>query len=308
MTDNYDQLALSWVRKEINNTLDQARQGLETFAEDNQDQTQIRFCINCLHQVQGTLQMLGFDGAARLASEMETLAEKLADNASHIKESSFEVLMRSMMQMPGYLERVESGQKDIPVVLLPLINELRSASGLGPVKENEFFTADTSSVAPPKPNESVSQKDKTVSFQDNARKLRAHFQKGLTGIIRGVNVKECLGRIHKVLLRLEALTEGHSVARLWWVADGFIFSIAEKGLYKEKEVHLLLSKVDKQIKRLADEGDKALNDEIPAQLLSKLLYFVARSKSKNGRIGVGKAWLNGGASGLRQSQKCKNKV
>ena len=284
MTDNYDQLALSWVRKEINNTLDQARQGLETFVEDNQDQTQIRFCINCLHQVQGTLQMLGFDGAARLASEMEVLAEKLADNSSHIKESTFEVLMRSMLQMPGYLERVESGQKDVPVVLLPLINELRSASGLGPVKENEFFTADTSSVAPPKPNESVSQKDKTVSFQDNARKLRVHFQKGLTGIIRGARVKECLARIHKVLLRLEALTEGYSVARLWWVADGFIFSIAEKGLYKEKEIHLLLSQVDKQIKRLADEGDKARNDEIPAQLLSKLLYFVARSKSKNSRV------------------------
>jgi len=284
MTDNYDQLALSWVRKEINNTLDQARQGLETFVEDSQDQTQIQFCINCLHQVQGTLKMLGFDGAARLALEMETLAEKLAKKSSDINESSIEVLMRSMHQMPGYLERVESGQKDIPVVLLPLINELRSSSNLGPVSENELFTADTSKVAPPKPNEQVTEKDKTVSFQENARKLRAHFQKGLTGIIRSANVKDCLARIHKVLLRLEALTEGSSVARLWWVADGFIFSIAENGHYKEKNVHLLLSQIDKQIKRLADTGDSALNDEVPPQLLSKLLYFVARSKSKNSRV------------------------
>ena len=284
MTDNYDQLALSWVRKEINNTLDQARQGLETFVEDNQDQTQIQFCINCLHQVQGTLKMLGFDGAARLALEMETLAEKLAQKSSEINEASIEILMRSMLQMPGYLERVESGQKDIPVVLLPLINELRSSSNLGPVNENELFTADTSKVAPPKPDESVTEKDKTVAFQDNARKLRAHFQKGLTGIIRSANVKDCLARIHKVLLRLEALTEGSNVARLWWVADGFIFSIAENGFYKEKNVHLLLSQVDKQIKRLADTGDAALNDEVPPQLLSKLLYFVARSNSKNSRV------------------------
>ena len=284
MTDNYDQLALSWVRKEINNTLDQARQGLETFVEDNNDQTQIQFCINCLHQVQGTLKMLGFDGAARLALEMETLAEKLASKSSDINESSIEILMRSMHQMPGYLERVESGQKDIPVVLLPLINELRLSSNLGPVSENELFTADTSKVAPPKPNEQVTEKDKTVSFQENARKLRAHFQKGLTGIIRSANVKDCLARIHKVLLRLEALTEGSSVARLWWVADGFIFSIAENGHYKEKNVHLLLSQIDKQIKRLADTGDTALNDEVPPQLLSKLLYFVARSKSKNSRV------------------------
>jgi len=284
MTDNYDQLALSWVRKEINNTLEQARQGLETYVEDNQDKTQIQFCINCLHQVQGTLQMLGFDGAARLASEMEVLAEQMAKQQDQIQESSFEILMRSMMQMPGYLERVESGQKDIPVILLPLINELRSASNLPPVNENEFFSADTTSVEPPKPHEQVTEQEKKTSFQENCKKLRAHFQKGLTGIIRGASVKESLGRIHKVLLRLEALTEGSSVARLWWVADGFIFSIAERGLFKQKEVHTLLAHVDRQIKRLADNGESALDDEIPPQLLSKLLYFVARSKSKNSRV------------------------
>ena len=284
MTDNYDQLALSWVRKEINNTLDQARQGLENFAEDIQDQTQIQFCINCLHQVQGTLQMLEFSGAARLAQEMEHLAEAIASNESLAVESSFEVLMRALLQMPGYLERVEDGQKDIPIILLPLINELRGASGLAAVTERELFTAGRYDVAPPKALEKVSEQDRTTAFQDNAKKLRAHFQKGLTGLIRGQSVKECLSRIHKVLLRLEALTEGEPVARLWWVADGFIFSIAEGGLYKKKEVHQLLAQIDKQIRRLSDAGADALGDEIPEKMISQLLYFVARSKSKNERI------------------------
>lgn len=284
MTDNYDQLALSWVRKEINNTLDQARQGLENFAEDTQDQTQIQFCINCLHQVQGTLQMLEFSGAARLAQEMEILAEKMASDPKFATESSFEVLMRALLQMPGYLERVEEGQKDVPIILLPLLNELRGASGLAAIAEQELFTADAYQVLPPKAQETVTEKDKTTAFQDNAKKLRAHFQKGLTGIIRGQAVKESLSRIHKVLLRLEALTEGHSVARLWWVADGFIFSIAEGGLYKKKEAHQLLAQVDKQIRRLSEEGAEALDDVIPEKLLSQLLYFVARSSSKNSRV------------------------
>ncbi|TQV74006.1 response regulator [Aliikangiella marina] len=284
MTDNYDQLALSWVRKEINNTLDQARQGLENFAEDTQDQTQIQFCINCLHQVQGTLQMLEFSGAARLAQEMEYLADKMSNDTGVAVESSFEVLMRALLQMPGYLQRVEEGQKDIPVVLLPLINELRSASGLTALEERELFSAGSMDVLPPKAVEKVSEQDKTSAFQENAKKLRAHYQKGLTGLIRGQSVKECLSRIHKVLLRLEALTEGHSVARLWWVADGFIFSIAEGGQYKKKEVHQLLAQVDKQIKRLSDQGSSALEDKIPESLLSQLLYYVARSKSRNERV------------------------
>lgn len=284
MTDNYDQLALSWVRKEINNTLDQARQGLENFAEDHQDQTQIQFCINCLHQVQGTLQMLEFSGAAKLAEEMENLAEKMSSDSSYSNEASFEVLMRALLQMPGYLERVEDGHKDVPVILLPLINEVRAAGNLPPMPESELFTADTHSVTPPKAQEKASETDRTSAFQDNTKKLRAHFQKGLTGVIRGENIKESLARIHKVLLRLEALTEGYSVARLWWVADGFIFSIMEKGLYKKKEIHQLLAKVDKQIKRLSENGASALSDVIPEELLSQLLYYVARSNSKNQRV------------------------
>jgi len=284
MTDNYDQLALSWVRKEINNTLEQARQGLENYVENNEDQTQIQFCVNCLHQVHGTLQMLEFAGSARLAKEMEALAEKIANAEVANAEAAYEVLMRGILQMPGYLERVEEGQKDVPVVLLPLINEMRKAAGEPPVAEEEVFHADVSSVQPPKPQEVVSESDRTSAFHNNAKKLRAHFQKGLTGLIRGKNIKESLARIHKVLLRLEALTEGRSVSRLWWVADGFIFAIAEGGHYKKKEVHQLLSRVDKQIKRLADLGLAAQDDVIEAEFLSKLLYYVARSNSKNERV------------------------
>ncbi|MGX5172835.1 Hpt domain-containing protein [Aliikangiella sp. IMCC44653] len=304
MSDNYDQLALSWVRKEINNTLEQARQGLESFADDIQDQTQIQFCINCLHQVQGTLQMLEFSGAAKLAQEMELLAEKMATDSKFAVESSFEVLMRALLQMPGYLERVEDGQKDIPIVLLPLINELRAAAEESPLDERELFSADTYSVVPPKASEAVSDEDKTSAFQDNAKKLRAHFQKGLTGLIRGDKPKESLSRIHKVLLRLEALTEGHSVSRLWWVADGFIFSITEGGLFKKKEIHMLLAQVDKQIKRLSDLGTDALDDVIPDKLLSDILYYVARSNSKNARVEALKKEFNLQAS-LADSEEIK---
>ncbi|MGB0494889.1 MAG: Hpt domain-containing protein, partial [Kangiellaceae bacterium] len=294
MNDNYDQLALSWVRKEINHSLNQAKKGLESFVDDNQDETQIQFCINCLHQVHGTLQMLGFEGAANLAKEMESVAENISKfsskssdpNATTLRstENAYEVLMKALVQMPGYLERIEAGQKDIPLILLPLINELRLVSNQAPVNESDVFTTETETVVPPKPNETASKIDKTSRFQEHAKKLRIHFQRGLTDILRGSNIKEGLARIHNVLVRLEALTEGESVARLWWVADGFIFSIAEKGLYKKKQSHLLLGQIDKQIKQLAQRGEAALSDVIPKKLLSKLLYFIAHSSSTNKRV------------------------
>src|SRR5690606_14120538 len=39
------------------------------------------------------------------------------------------VLMRGVVQLPDYLERLQGGHRDIPIVLLPLINELRAARG-----------------------------------------------------------------------------------------------------------------------------------------------------------------------------------
>ncbi|WP_144392322.1 Hpt domain-containing protein [Pleionea sediminis] len=283
MADSNEQLALGWVRKEINKSLDQARQGLEAFAENDSDVTQIRFCISCLHQVRGTLQMLEFRGAALFAEEMEYLAQAIADGKFVAKEKALEVLMASMLQLPSYLDRVQSGQRDVPVILLPLLNDLRSSRGAGPVSESAIFTPDISGVEPPSSAAGKKPVDEK-SFSEFAKKFRAHYQKGLLNVMRGQGVKEGIQRMHKVLEKLEEVTSGYSVAHLWWVADGFLFSILEKGLYKDAAVHGLLGKIDRHIKRLADLGAKALEDTIPDELLQNLLYYVAKSTSKNEKV------------------------
>ncbi len=283
MADSNEQLALSWVRKEINKSLDQARQGLEAFAENDSDVTQIRFCISCLHQVRGTLQMLEFRGAALFAEEMEYLAQAIADGKFVAKEKALEVLMASMLQLPSYLDRVQSGQRDVPVLLLPLLNELRSSRGVGPVSESAIFSPDVAGIEPPKSEQGKKPVDEK-SFSELAKKFRAHYQKGLLGVMRNQNVKEGIQRMHKVLEKLEDVTSGYSVAHLWWVADGFMFSIVEKGQYKDPAVHGLLGKIDRHIKRLADLGKEALDDTIPEELLKNLLYYVAKSTSKNEKV------------------------
>ena len=102
MAVNYDQVALTWVKEEISKTLDQARQSLESYFEDSEDQSQIRYCMSCLHQVQGTLLMLEIVGGAMLAEEMENLASKISasttdDTPNATNEARFEVLMRAIL-------------------------------------------------------------------------------------------------------------------------------------------------------------------------------------------------------------------
>src|SRR3546814_3543855 len=73
----------------------------------------MRACAAYLHQVHGTLRMVELYGAAMVAEEMEQLALSLLDSSATERDEAFTVLMRGIVQLPDYLERLQSGLKDI---------------------------------------------------------------------------------------------------------------------------------------------------------------------------------------------------
>ncbi|MFN3703880.1 Hpt domain-containing protein [Thermomonas sp.] len=129
LRDAIDHTALGWVKPEIDEALRQARIELEAFAEASGETASMTTCMGHLHQVQGTLQMLELQAPAMVAGEMEQLAGALRDGATGDRDEALAVLMRGVVQLPDYLERLQGGHRDIPIVLLPLINELRAARG-----------------------------------------------------------------------------------------------------------------------------------------------------------------------------------
>lgn len=140
MGNGHDYVALDWVRGEIEETLNQARQALEAFAENPEDSAQMRFCLNYIHQVHGTLQMVEFYGAALLAEEMERLSQTLLQGKIARAREAIEVLMQAILQLPGYLEHLHSGRKDLPIVLLPILNDLRASRGESLLSDTSLFS------------------------------------------------------------------------------------------------------------------------------------------------------------------------
>ncbi len=223
MTTNYDQVALTWVKSEISATLDKARQSLETYFEDTDDQSQMRYCISCLHQVQGTLLMLEIVGGAMLAEEMENLANEMSSDINESSEESFEVLMRAILQLPTYLERLQSGKNDDPVVLIPILNELRQQRGLPEMLESQFFHVNLEIPHEAKIQEIELPEDFNLS--EEVTRLRQKFQKALLGVMKNTNVEESFELIHAVFDKLELMTAAENMGPLWWVASGFVYSI-----------------------------------------------------------------------------------
>nr|WP_232141846.1 Hpt domain-containing protein [Luteimonas sp. MHLX1A] len=140
--DAIDYTTLGWVKPELDETLRQARLEIEAFVEDVSDTSHMRFCASYLHQVQGTLRMVELYAPAMVAEEMEALAEALARDATSDRDTACATLMRAVVLLPDYLERLQGGHKDIPIVLLPLLNELRAARGASGLNESVLFAPD----------------------------------------------------------------------------------------------------------------------------------------------------------------------
>ena len=127
-----DRSALRWIRGEIDQTLREARNALEDFVDGQSERLEL--CLDELHHAHGALEMAQVYGAAMLADEMEQLALALSQGQARRGEAAAEALMLGMVQLPAYLEKIESGGADIPLVLLPLMNDLRAARPSRPAR------------------------------------------------------------------------------------------------------------------------------------------------------------------------------
>ena len=92
--------------------------------------------------------MVELYGASLLAEEMEQVAKAIADESVSQHDDACEVLMRAILQLPDYLERLIAGYQDIPLVLLPLLNDLRAVRGENLLSENSMFSPDLDAPMP----------------------------------------------------------------------------------------------------------------------------------------------------------------
>ncbi|WP_407297854.1 Hpt domain-containing protein [Stutzerimonas zhaodongensis] len=288
MGDRHDYVALEWVKGEIAETLKQARQALEAFVENPQDSTRMRFCLTYVHQVHGTLQMVEFYGAALLAEEMEQLARSLLEERVASQTEALEVLMQAILQMPVYLDRIQSARRDLPMVVLPLLNDLRAARGEKLLSETSLFSPDMSARAPALSQEFLAQRQ-TQDLPNLLRKLRQMLQVALVGVIRNQDLSANLNYMARVFARLEMLCKDAPLGALWQVASGVVEGLASGAVANGTTVRNLLRQVDKELKRLVAQGAEGINQAAPDELTKNLLFYIAKAPTQSPRIQALKA-------------------
>jgi len=281
---------LDLVGREVNATLAEARGALESYVEQPDNVSLLERCEQNLHQVQGVLRLLEIYGAALLAEEMEHVARYLLETASERKgqAESLDALMRSMVQLPSYLERVLAGGRDLALVLLPLLNDLRAVRGSALLSEGTLLLLNLKSDKQAQPL-TGSEGEASMTVEQWSRRLRARYQVGLIGWIRGERSEQNLEVLAAVARKLEQIATRQPVFQLWWVIGALIEALQENGLEAGQSVKRLLGLGDREIRRLYEQGEARYSQHPPVELLNNLLYYIGRAESSGGRVSAVRA-------------------
>src|SRR6202043_223596 len=260
---------LDFVGRELNLTLAEARTALENYVEQPDNVNLLERCTQELHQVQGVLRVLEIYGAALLAEEMEQVASYLLATASERKSQaeSLDALMRAMVQLPSYLERVLAGGRDLALVLLPLLNDLRAVRGSSLLSEGTLLLLNLKSDKQAEPLPAGPGED-PLSVEQWGRRLRTRFQVGLIGWIRGERIAQNLEILAAVSSKIEQIATHQPVFQLWWVVGAVIEALQEGALEGGVSIKRLLGLADREIKRLYEEGESRYAQSPNVELLN----------------------------------------
>ncbi len=284
--------ALSIVSAELMDSIRNAQLALEDCVDGRGGAPALVRAGELLHQIRGALLITETYGAALLVEEMELAARYLASlREGKGREDGLDALTRAMVQLPIYIENLLGGGRDIALVLLPLLNDLRAARGEPLLSEGTLLLL----------NLSPSRSEQTVGARSGsgedpllvARRLRPKFQLALLGWIKGGNdAARHLDTLSKVSAALEHAATRDDMYQLWRVTGGVLESLQNGGLETSVSLKRLLGQADRQIKRTIDEGLEAFDKYPVDDLMNNLLYYVARSSTAGPRISEIRAAFN----------------
>ncbi len=285
MSASQDFVALDWIKGEIANTLQQAQTALESAAEDPSDATSMRSCLTALHQVHGTLRMVELEGPTQVAEEMETLAQALMNQAVDDVEGAQEVLMQAILQVPSHLERIQRDQADNPVLLLPIVNNLRTMRGEAVIESGEEGGAAGDRFAVlAEPGPEAAENFEKRSGPAKAVKLRQRYRQALQQILRKVKTRDNLTLLGKVFNNLDKLCGESAMGYLGMGGVALIEAVASGALRFDNRVVSWLRDVDRSLSELGARGSDVLAHGVEVRQIESLLELFEQAPKSTPRM------------------------
>lgn len=271
MSDSFDIGPLTWVKDDINQSLDSVLESVEALNTNPGDTSGMRFAQTHLYQASGALDMVGLEGCKLFCSYLEKLAGKLEKEELKAEPETTEAFTKAIKTLKYYIQELLNGSPDIPLRLYPVLKPIIQVMDES-VEESEFFFPDTSNTAP---NDLA-----RVEFGDEdyirfIADKRMQYQKSLLKWMQSKD-EDALVNMKEALARVTEAQHKPSVKTLWWTASAFTETLNLSEIAENNSAKKVCRKLDQAFKQLQAGESKPNNN-----LLRDILYFIAISDIDN---------------------------
>ena len=276
--------SLNLVRDELISTIDATALYLNDFQAAEDKEMVLQECCHGIRQIIGIFKIIEFHGAEQLSRELLATIERL-DPAAEASENQrlLEVTCNSFVVLTRYVEYVQESQTRLPMLLIPIINELRMLRGEMGLPESNFFNIDLLELpAPPSVDHIVLQGDKFVS---GIRRIRHLYQIGLVGLIKETQMESSVLMMRRALDRCVRIChQGQPMATLWWLADLTLGALIEQKINFITSRKMLFGLIDRMIRDVERNGQAAFDVRPPRAIIKELVYLINLSNHDSDQV------------------------
>jgi hypothetical protein len=269
---------LGWIIGDLEQAIEQARQLFAQYTQ-SADGGELGTCREACRQIWGVLDVLGAQGANMLGRELVSVLDALIQHKVSNVKAAQDATAEGLLQLSEYLKHLQDGYADLPVVVLPTLNNLRAARDAELLSEHLVFLpedahADNAQIGT---DEYINLTPERL--QQVSTKLRFYFQKALLGWFRDEQPQRMLQATNKVATNMLVLSQARRLRALWWITSGLSEALEQGRLEQSVAVKMLLGRMEREIRRFGELGEAAYDRTLPNELLKNLLYYIGLAES-----------------------------
>jgi chemosensory pili system protein ChpA (sensor histidine kinase/response regulator) len=269
--------AISWVREDLDECLQNVRDNLEAFAEDTSLREPLLAVQEELERLNLTFMTMRQMGAGILTDEMIAVGGHMLHNGNADCADSLNALTDAVIVLPSYLDRLQAGHEDLPILLLPTLNELRATYDESLLSEGTLFAPELDVILP---ELSGSEADAiaTTDFEAFSKRVRSLYQGALLGWLKEQSKDSLLGPMQSVCRKLYVRLGRKDLRRLWWIAELAMQGLRDGSIDNDLPLRRLFARLDLSLKAMTEGGEYGPSSETITALSRALLFYAAQAQ------------------------------
>ena len=274
---------LTWVRPDLDKHLNQIRSQIEHMATSDHGGNGILSAARNLTQLKYTFEALVLQGATLVVEEMLVVCDELEQRNIQNREKAIGALMDAIVVVPSYLDRLQAGHHDLPILLLPIINELRAAYNANIVSEATLFAPD---LDVPLPELEHRTDGPDEPFNVFAMRARRQYESVLLSWLQHQDDQDLLSPLQSICETMQRRVDSLELRRLMWIASIVITGMLDDVIENDLHLRRLFARLNLTIKTLAQDGQKACETQSVDSLSQAFLFHIAQGNTGNADVDI----------------------